>query len=101
MSGHQPQRRSPGVFVSRQVPASVGADQGAHHPGGGAGDGELRVPMGPARHSASLRLYLLCLRLQEREAEFEESLAKGNAPVVSATVFKFPSLIVFFSSPLS
>uniref|UniRef100_A0A3B3YF43 Small-subunit processome Utp12 domain-containing protein n=1 Tax=Poecilia mexicana TaxID=48701 RepID=A0A3B3YF43_9TELE len=36
--------------------------------------------MWPAQHSASL--FTLCLRSQEREAEFEESMAKGDAPVV-------------------
>lgn len=40
MSGPQPQRRPPGVGVSRQVAAPVGENQGAHHPGGGTGDGE-------------------------------------------------------------
>lgn len=40
VSDHQPQRRPPGVGLPRQVPASVGEDQGAHHPGGGEGDGE-------------------------------------------------------------
>lgn len=40
MSDHQPQRRPHRVLVPRQVPAPVGEDEGAHHPGGGAGDGE-------------------------------------------------------------
>lgn len=40
VSGHQPQRGPRGDCVPRQVPASVGEDQGARHPGGGARDGE-------------------------------------------------------------
>lgn len=41
MSGHQPKRRPPRVVISRQVPASLGEDEGAHHPGGRKGDGEV------------------------------------------------------------
>lgn len=67
MSGHQPQRRSPGVVVSRQVAASLGADQGTHHPGGGAGDGELGAAMWPARHSEPLRLCLRSVCVYRRE----------------------------------
>lgn len=37
---HQSERRPLGVVLSRQIPAPVGEDEGAHHPGGGAGDGE-------------------------------------------------------------
>lgn len=39
VSNHQPERGPYCVVLSRQVPAAVGEDQGAHHPGGGAGDG--------------------------------------------------------------
>lgn len=42
MSDHQPKRRSHCVVIPRQIPASVGEDQGAHHPGGGARDGEVQ-----------------------------------------------------------
>lgn len=40
VSDHQPKWRPHCVIVPRQKPAPVGQDQGAHHPGGGAGDGE-------------------------------------------------------------
>lgn len=81
MSGRQPQRRPPGVGVSRQVAAPVGENQGARHPGGGARDGE-------EGGSGAARSFLLLLTVlpscQEREAEFEESMSKGDIPVVSA-----------------
>lgn len=38
---HQPKWWPPCVVIPRQIPASVGEDQGAHHPRGGAGDGEV------------------------------------------------------------
>ena len=41
VSDHQPKRWPHCVVISRQIPAPVGEDQGAHHPGGGTGDGEV------------------------------------------------------------
>lgn len=41
VSDDQPKWWSHCVGISRQIPASVGEDQGAHHPGGGTGDGEV------------------------------------------------------------
>lgn len=84
MSGRQPQRRPPGVGVSRQVAAPVGEDQGARHPGGGARDGE-EGGSGGGRLAGGVPLLLTPLpSCQEREAEFEESMSKGDIPVVSA-----------------
>lgn len=83
MSEPQPQRRPRRVFISRQVDASVGENQRAHHPGGGEGDGKIFNPlMSTDIKFLQIKVYLLVL-LQEREAEFEESFGKEDAPVVS------------------
>lgn len=88
VSDHQPKRWPHCVVISRQIPAPVGEDQGAHHPGGGAGDGEVADRADTddfTAHGFSVFYWpSLFLSWQEREAEFEESLAKGDAPVVSA-----------------
>lgn len=85
MSGRQPQRRPPGVGVSRQVAAPVGENQGARHPGGGTRDGEEGGSGADGRPAGGFPLLLTALpSCQEREAEFEESMSKGDIPVVSA-----------------
>lgn len=68
----------------------MGANPGAPHPGGGAGDGEeedgVKLTCGDIqkRPSSSNVTFFYS---QEREAEFEESMAKGDVPVVKTREF--------------
>ena len=104
VSDHQPQRWPHCVVISRQIPAPVGEDQGAHHPGGGTGDGEVGGRGRHGRfhntHSCSVFIKWACFYLDRREKQSLRRAWPKETLLWWVFTFQLPVFIsIFLISP--